>query len=142
MSRPPYPITTAGGALRRLAYQGRNSPLWRPGMRVLLDKGPHGGVIALRRSDDGERWVFASDAEAPNKIVDRDAEPDITDPATLGCLKAQLRQATLGGGVVVNEDLRGWHVSVWTGRKSRGVVTAPTEGEAIVAALVWLVSRP
>jgi hypothetical protein len=64
--------------------------------------------------------------------------PDLTDPATLGCLLALVREAWgMPTGIVVryNDDTRRWLVS-WAGATHGGECgSGDTEAEALVAAL-------
>ena len=65
--------------------------------------------------------------------------PDCTDPATLGCLLALVRETWgMPTGIVVsyNDDTRLWRVS-WSGATHGGECGyGATEGEALIAALL------
>ena len=137
---------TVGDALRALVQQGRIARAWLPGMRAILDRGAaFGGPILLRRSDDGLRWAWPSDAETTNAIVDGAGEPGLTDPATVGCLLALLREAVKpltppawdGCGAWVRRDPSGWHVLAFSDVGTRRF-DGGSEGEAIGNALVWV----
>lgn len=73
---------TLGEALRALHEQGRLRSPWLPGMAAA----------------DGDRWAD-SDHERYQATRDSrwlwraDVEPNVTDPATVGCLFALLREA-------------------------------------------------
>ena len=104
---------------------------WMPGM---LD--PSG-----RRA----MWVYPEDgiitwSHIPENCIDRDADalPDLTDPATLGCLLALVRAAwgmPTGIAVTYSSDEGLWGVS-WSGATHGGWCgRGKTEAEALVAAL-------
>jgi hypothetical protein len=94
---------------------------WMPGMRYQV------GLLASRLSDSQCKGKLPLVAEA---------RPDLTDPATLGCLLALVREAW-GQGVYLLPD-GGWYVK---GARLKGGDTinlgirAATEAEALVAAL-------
>ena len=93
---------------------------WMPGMRTVRDDG-HGFHIGC---------TVAASKVKPEWL------PDLTDPATLGCLLALVREAH--GDPVLFARFRGarahpdWVVS-WDG--SDVIATGATEAEALVAAL-------
>ena len=105
---------------------------WMPGM--LTDEGRR--VMRVWPDDLGIKWSHLLD----NRVVrDADALPDLTDPATLGCLLALVREAWGADFIdVVCEqanDLEDggyvWRVNLPWGKGTRG----PTEAEALVTAL-------
>jgi hypothetical protein len=87
--------------------------------------------------DDGEVWhsqsriyVARFEPPLPNEC---DPFPDLTDPATLGCLLALVREAWGEPLARVEGYPDGWRVYV--PRVSRLVGLGPSEGAALVAAL-------
>ena len=108
-------------------------PKWRlmPGM--LTDEGRR--VMHVWPDDLGIKWSHLLD----NRVVrDADALPDLTDPATLGCLLALVREAWgMSTGITVSYsfDEGLWGVS-WCGATHGGWCgRGKTEAEALVAAL-------
>lgn len=70
-----------------------------------------------------------------NRTVDR---PDLSDPATLGCLLALVREAWGERSLCCVKDLAGagwWAVGIWDDAFAIRVRWATTEAEALVAAL-------
>jgi len=123
-------LTQALGALHKA---GRIASPWRPGMRAIFDRKMIGGRVPFRRSDDGLRWLFPSDIERENSIIDAEAEVDLADAATVGCLAALAREAS--GDPSAHARPRGelWEVVVGSGPDDVGVAT---EGEAWAAVLI------
>lgn len=108
-------------------------PKWRlmPGM--LTDEGRR--VMQVWPDNLGIKWSHLLD----NRVVrDADALPDLTDPATLGCLLALVREAwgmSTGITVSYSSDEGLWGVS-WCGATHGGWCgRGKTEAEALVAAL-------
>jgi hypothetical protein len=104
---------------------------WMPGARALSTA--RGRLQAIRVCDDIREWVA------------RDNEfPDLTDPATLGCLLALVREVwgkpngQMRFDGVCGSDQRGWYY-YWTandGSVGGGMHWySPTEAQALVAAL-------
>ena len=108
-------------------------PKWRlmPGM--LTDEGRR--VMHVWPDNLGIKW-----SHLPESCVVRDADalPDLTDPATLGCLLALVREAwgmSTGITVSYSSDEGLWGVS-WCGATHGGWCgRGKTEAEALVAAL-------
>ena len=116
-----------------LAKRAVACPKWRlmPGM--LTDEGRR--VMRVWPDDLGIKWSHLLD----NRVVrDADALPDLTDPATLGCLLALVREAwgmSTGITVSYSSDEGLWGVS-WCGATHGGWCgRGKTEAEALVAAL-------
>jgi hypothetical protein len=109
---------------------------WMPGMRTL---------DAMRVIHDPDRWPDRPCAIREGSWVDTapprplgDHLPDFTDPATLGCLLALVREAwgmSTGITVSYSSDEGLWGVS-WCGATHGGWCgRGKTEAEALVAAL-------
>ena len=116
-----------------LAKRAVACPKWRlmPGM--LTDEGRR--VMQVWPDNLGIKWSHLLD----NRVVrDADALPDLTDPATLGCLLALVREAwgmSTGITVSYSSDEGLWGVS-WCGATHGGWCgRGKTEAEALVAAL-------
>jgi hypothetical protein len=110
---------------------------WMPGMlttegmRVIHD--PHlwpDRPCAIREGT----WV---DTAVPRPLGDH--LPDLTDPATLGCLLALVREAwdqeDMGAVRIFRDGLRKWCVEHDEDDALVGAFYGPTEAEALVAAL-------
>lgn len=144
MGRGPHgargaPVTAAE-ALRRLQAAGRVKAAWLPGMSAIEDG------IWWRACNYG--WVGGYNDGGWAESVGKGAVVDLSDPATVGCLLALLREVVAPwtpddhSGAETTRGLPGWGVWVQTGPGARDLFTGPTEGEAIVSALVWLAVRP
>ena len=100
-----------------------------------------GGVIV---DDDDAEWPSMSEVQLADKFDTNDVHfrflriPDLTDPATLGCLLALVREAwgmPTGITVAYSDDTGRWVVS-WSGGTHGGVCgEGATEAAALVAAL-------
>lgn len=93
-----------------------------------------GMCAASQRMPDGVLWT------APTRTSSGAWLPDLTDPATLGCLLALVRAAWDAPGAYVHHDsgakLEPGHPwEVWCGDGSNIVGVFDTEAEALVAAL-------
>ncbi len=111
-------------ARRAVACRG-----WRlmPGM--LTDEGRR--VMHVWPDDLGIHW-----SHIPESCVVRDADalPDLTDPATLGCLLALVRDAWGMSGLSLMPWSDGWEYA-WRGHDKGPCGYWFTEAEALVAAL-------
>jgi len=67
--------------------------------------------------------------------ADMTALPDLTDPATLGCLLALVRETTSADTLYVRPTKTGWIVMMGSGKGLGKVSDGTTEAEALVAAL-------
>ena len=103
---------------------------WGPGMLDLFGR----RVRNVWPDDLGIHW-----SHIPENCVVRDADalPDLSDPATLGCLLALVREAWGDLGMFarprVGKVRPDW--AVFTGQNSDFVCAASTEAEALVVAL-------
>lgn len=133
----PSPLTDA---LRRLHSSGRLAMFWLPGMRRIhrypAEDGHPAGVIGFRLARPGE-FAFAYLNESDETLGVPDSEPDLDDPATIGCLAAQCREAAGNRALhaVCTEYTDG--KSTWVEWRV-GPHTAPSEGGAWAAALIAL----
>ncbi len=119
---------------------------WMAGMLAFCPDGTNDpvricfGSKAARMGPD-DRWV------RPAYIVSHEL-PDLTDPATLGCLLALVREAWRDSSIIAEPSLGMWEISrsdgcglrtagVWGGggRGRGGFVFRPTEVDALVTAL-------
>ena len=102
---------------------------WMPGM--LSNK----GLRVFRRDDDGYVVGYYVNQEYMSQCVPGTL-PTLSDPATLGCLLALVREAW-GDGVYLLPD-GGWYVKgarLKNGSSINLGICAATEAEALVAAL-------
>lgn len=100
---------------------------WMPGM--LTDEGRR--VMRVWPDDLGIKWSHLLD----NRVVrDADALPDLTDPATLGCLLALVREAWVQDDLVAFRFGEQWCTEV-TPQEGLHYVYGASEAEALVAAL-------
>ena len=117
-------MTEAQTALSRRAVACKGWR-WMPGM--LTDEGRR--VMRVWPDDLGIKWSHLLD----NRVVrDADALPDLTDPATLGCLLALVREAWEPYGTFVSTHR--YDGGEWSIRTLPTPMFA-TEAEALVAAL-------
>lgn len=135
---PAVVAVTLTQALAALKAARKIRSVWLPGMadveeqRVLCSEHADGLVFV----DVGNRrgWFPPSALEAP----------DLTDPATVGCLLALLREAHEDSGVWVGPS----HPEAWvvfvrgeSGWEESGAF-GETDGEALAAALIALAEQP
>lgn len=100
---------------------------WMPGMVTET------GIRVLRRDDDGYTIGYGPRTSYCIMEVTRDAIPSLTDPATLGCLLALVREAW-GRPHAFVEYTKWLEPPFYCNVKKRGFVGA-TEASALVAAL-------
>jgi hypothetical protein len=112
---------------------------WMPGALVCVP-GDRGHITAVFDGDEGVTVYVSFDEETPSCRFEEEIGlllPDLTDPATLGCLLALVREAWGDLHMVARCDDRHGKVSWWICRwgdlpRSR---ECSTEAEALVAAL-------
>lgn len=115
---------------------------WLPGMLELesCDRvfDVDSGVVRMAETDcEGERYYF--------HVGDEYRCPDLTDPATLGCLLALVREARRDAYINVVRDGGGWFIRTWDSEGNEEVFSLVdgcglagsfgSEAEALVAAL-------
>jgi hypothetical protein len=112
---------------------------WMPGMRGELSSGL---VVRLGPPDEGSLWyaVLAGGATCTVDMRHRSytVTPDLSDPATRGCLLALVREAWKDPALCALRELCGdWCWSVGRGEVATALrgQAATTEAEALVAAL-------
>ena len=126
-------MTEAQTALSRRAVACKGFR-WLPGMRVCVP-GDRGHITAVFDGDEGVTAFVCFDEETPSCRFEEEIGlllPDLTDPATLGCLLALVREAWSDSQMYVAG--RGlW--DVFTSHDVEIVQDRYTEAEALVAAL-------
>jgi hypothetical protein len=113
---------TAVEALLKLAKSGRIKLPWRDGMNVTFD-----GIGAHRINrwhDDGTLYI------------QKGWTPDLNDHATKGCLLALVREASGDSTVYCRPSAAGWYTAGYENDTLDNLPETPTEGAALVAALV------
>jgi len=110
-----------------LARRAVACPRWRwmPGMST------HNGARVVRV--DADQYAVGWYPDGYLDVIAKVATPDLTDPATLGCLLALVREAWIEPLARAEGYPDGWRVYV--PRVSRLVGLGPSEAEALVAAL-------
>jgi len=105
---------------------------WRDGMAgTFAPRGNTWRAVNCR----GDTWSYQfswSTARRARAADQRDALPDLEDPATVGCLLAELRRIGESGAIPAPLGSTGWYLrDVILGISVRGA----TEGEVLVKAL-------
>ena len=137
--------------MRALAERAVRCKVWRwlPGMQAMPLEVFPGAHIPARRCFGGDFWVADGSREVRHHHAG-DLLPDLTDPATLGCLLALVREAWGDPEAYTRTQPRGG-ATVWVvyvldkgAQISRGPAMAegsgsmlygPTQAHALVAAL-------
>jgi hypothetical protein len=111
---------------------------WMPGMRMLHPL--MGPARVLRVTEQGVYVAKEESLASGFRVKDDGCLPDLTDPATLGCLLALVREAWGASDLHVGRRIAGW--GVWTSESTRRWETLPlcvakadTEAAVLVAAL-------
>ena len=112
----------------RAACHALGLPVWRPGML---------STYLYRFVGDG-LWAKDGDLTLAAPIVDE--EPDFTDPATVGCLLAAVREAWACPTLFTRPTVSGWTVMHGRGMGKR-LGDGPTEADALIAALEAAAAR-
>lgn len=123
---------TLPSALSALAAAGHIRSPWLPGMRFQCAAHPLASTDFFRCTEDDDR---------DDLLDEEDWTIDLTDPATLGCLLALVREASGHLRVFCSKDANGfWWV--WKDDSTFNVLVRVegqyTEGAALSAALVAL----
>jgi hypothetical protein len=119
---------------------------WMPGMAVTFPDGMANRVALVTVADYGygaeatPTWMAERMIGSSSCIQWREHEmaPDLTDPATLGCLLALVREAwgdDEAYAIPWHDEDGGWTVCVREEDRSVNVSEGDTEAEALVAAL-------
>lgn len=106
---------------------------WMPGMRD-----QHGRRIAWTQTYPGGIYDGDARVRPDNGPIRHDSVPDLTDPATLGCLLALVREAWAGALVCVYPAHNGhrWEVEIEApGEAQSRSFYGDTEAEALILAL-------
>jgi hypothetical protein len=98
---------------------GHNRMLWR--------------VVDVDDDDPEVVWAIDPVNGSEQAILLTDARPDLTDPATLGCLLWLVREHWEIPDACISYDEDGWHVFSYL--DNRLTAYFETEAEALVAAL-------
>jgi hypothetical protein len=119
----------------RAACHALGLPVWRPGMRAVAARPEPLEPVCSRAPDDLRGWT-----PYPG------AEPDLADPATVGCLLAAVReawQAPYMHVVWMGNTPAGPSTSSWWSAciDCRVVGHGPTEADALIAALEAAAAR-
>jgi hypothetical protein len=111
----------------RAACAALGLPVWRPGMRAVAARPEPLEPVCSRAPDDLRGWT-----PYPG------AEPDLCDPATVGCLLAAVREVwgALSSALPNPYEAPGERWRVFSGDESGDeVACGPTEADALIAAL-------
>lgn len=108
---------------------------WMPGMRYVTPQGAAGRWVMMPDwSGSGERMPFIYVEDTHHSSQHEDVVPDLTDPATIGCLEHLVRKAWDGGITIGRRDgcwevYRASDLKIWTDSST------DSYAEALVCAL-------
>ena len=108
----------------RAACAALGLPVWRPGMRTVAARPEPLEPVCSRAPDDLRGWT-----PYPG------AEPNLADPATVGCLLAATREAWASPTLFARPTASGWTVMRGSGAGKGKLSDGPTEADALIAAL-------
>ena len=111
----------------RAACAALGLPVWRPGMLST-----HGARVL-----GAGLWASPSGVTFADENLDE--EPDLGDPATVGCLLAAAREAWASPTLFARAGAEGW--TVLRGRGMSRLSDGPTEADALIAALEAAAAR-
>ncbi len=117
----------------RAACHTLGLPVWRPGMRAVSPRPKPLGPVCSRAPDDLRGW-----APYPG------AEPDFTDPATVGCLLAAVREvlcAAFPAAECIDMYIFGDGAANLNHDHGIGDVSGATLADALIAALEAAAAR-
>jgi len=114
----------------RAACAALGLPVWRPGMRAVATRPEPLDPVCSRAPDDLRGWT-----PYPG------AEPDLGDPATVGCLLAAVREAWASPTLFARPTASGWTVMRGSGAGMGKLSDGPTEADALIAALEAAAAR-
>jgi hypothetical protein len=110
---------------------------WMPGMKTVSGA----RVVAVKDDDlvideiNDNAPAFRPRLPSFERLKATEELPDLSDPATLGCLLHLVREAWGGDGVFVRLAASGWRVMRGSVSSVVNISAGATEAEALVAAL-------